>query len=339
MDFSLDYPAVPAVTVILPVYNEQRYIQRCLEAIQAQDYPTESLEILVIDGRSTDDTREIVSRMATIDGRIRLIDNPNRLQSYALNCGIAVAKGDIVVRIDGHVLIAVDYVSQCVRLLIELADQNVVNVGGPMRAGGETTVGQAIAAATQSPFGIPTAFHHSTKAQMVDTVYLGTWPRTVFDKIGPFNPELPVNEDYEFNYRTRMAGGRLYLCPDIHSTYFCRSSYRALWRQYFTYGREKVQMLRRFPASVKPRQLVAPLFVAALVGLPLLSIFSPLILGLWALMLVIYTGVAGVAAWKAPRSDTALFNIVLAFMVMHVAWGSGFWRGVSQPLWRSLTRG
>ena len=333
-----DYPAVPAVTVILPVYNEQRYIERCLEAIQTQDYPAASIEILVIDGRSTDDTRAIVTRIAGADSRIRLIDNPERLQTYALNYGIDAAKGQVVVRVDGHVLIAADYVSQCVQLLQKLAGQNVVNVGGPMRPQGETAIGQAIAIATQSPFGIPTAFHHSTKAQLVDTVYLGAWPRGLFEKIGKFNPELPVNEDYELNYRTRLAGGQIYLSPSIHSIYFCRSSYRALWRQYFVYGREKIQMLSRYPTSVKPRQLVAPLFVSTLFGLPVLSILSPLFAALWALMLIAYAGAASIAAWKTTPSRVSRLNVVVAFAVMHVAWGSGFWRGLLKVGVESLKR-
>jgi len=332
-----DYPETPYVSIVLPVYNEQTYIVRCLAAIQKQDYPADSLEILVIDGFSTDDTRRLVSLAAVADTRVKLLDNLERLQAHGLNYGIKAAHGQIIIRVDGHVLIAPDYVSQCVRLLREMANQAVVNVGGPMRPHSETNVGRAIAAATQSPFGIPTAFHHSTRAQFVDTVYLGAWPHTLFEQIGGFNPALSVNEDYEFNYRTRSAGGKIYLSPNIRSVYFCRSSYPALWRQYYIYGRQKVQMLRRYPESVKVRQLVAPVFVAALVGLPVLAVFVPSLGLLWLFMLLAYFGAGSVAAWKSPRNGTSLFTIVLAFLVMHVAWGSGFWRGLSITLYQRQT--
>lgn len=323
-----DYPETPLVTVIVPIYNEQHYITRCLNAIQQQDYPADQIEILVSDGQSSDNSRALVLALATADPRIRLIDNPQRLQTFGLNTGIEAAHGQIVVRVDGHVFIAPDYVRNCVSLLRGKNDEQVANVGGLMTPQGETPFGRAIAAATQSPFGIPTAFHHSHRPQFVDTVYLGAWPRVLFDQIGYFNPALAANEDYEFNYRIRLAGGRIYLSPTIRSVYFCRSSMGGLWRQYQRYGRQKIQMLRRYPQSLKVRQLIAPLFSAALFGLPLLTLFNRWFGVLWLLMLIAYGLVGSAAAAKAPRERIDSGRVLLAFALMHVAWGIGFWRGV-----------
>ncbi len=293
------------------------------------------LAIFVVDGLSTDETRTIVQRIQADDPQIHLLDNPQRLQADGLNRGIDAADGEIVVRVDGHVLLAPDYVRQCVTLLREKATEGVANVGGLMVPRGETPTGRAVAAATRSPFGVPTAFHHSARAQFVDTVYLGAWPRTIFEVVGRFNPAVNTNEDYEFNYRSRRAGGKIYLSPTIRSTYFCRSSYPALWRQYHKYGIQKVQMLRLYPSAIKPRQLAAPLFVAALIGLPLMTLLWIGFGVLWLLMIAAYLVSAGVAAWRSPRSDSGstanqvgIGPVILVFAVMHIAWGTGFWRGV-----------
>lgn len=323
-----EYSPNPTVSVLVPVYNEGHYITGCLESLWQQDYPLHKVEILVVDGHSTDDTRSRVEAVMSDHPQIRILDNPERLQAHALNRGIEAASGEIVIRVDGHARLAPDYITQCVRLLRELSDQGVVNVGGPMRPQGQTLSGKAIAAATTSPFGIPTAFHHSVQAQFVDTVYLGAWPRKLFQHIGGFNPAVNVNEDYEFNYRTRQAGGKIYLSPAIRSTYFPRSSWKALGRQYFRYGVQKVQMLKRYPRSLRLRQVIAPLFVVALVGLPLLGLLWNAAWVLWGAMLLLYGAASFVAATCQREREANVLLVMFAFWVIHIAWGAGFWRGV-----------
>lgn len=342
-----DYAPVPAVSILLPVYNESHYIERCLNALLAQDYPADHLEILVIDGRSTDNTRDLVRRIQAQRGEqrppIRLLDNPDKLQAYALNIGLQAATGDVLVRVDGHTLLEADYVRQCVETLRKLAGQNVVNVGGRMVPVGETPVGWAIAAAARSPFSVPTAFHHSEKPQMVDTVYLGAWPRQVFEAVGEFNPAVNINEDYELNYRLRQRGGRIYLSPAIRSVYFCRASFPALARQYYRYGAQKVQMLKRYPEALRPRQLIPPLFVLGLVcGLPLGLLWAGFAL-LWAMGTAAYALLALYAAARArhtmvaqhvhpvyrPPAPPALLPVLAAFVIIHLAWGIGFWAAIA----------
>lgn len=326
-----EYSPTPTVSVILPVYNEADFIEGCLKAILSQDYPQDRLEVLVVDGGSTDNTRAGVEKLINAYPYLRLLDNPERLQAYALNWGIQAASGEIIIRVDGHTIIAPDYVSQCVSLLRRMSDQGVVNVGGLMRPEGQTPAGKAIAAATMSPFAVPTAFHHSDRAQFVDTVYLGAWPRKLFDVVGMFNPAVNVNEDYEFNYRTRQVGGKIYLSPDIRSTYFPRASFGALWRQYFRYGVQKAQMLKLHPGALRMRQIVAPTFVTALIGLPLLGILWQGAWGLWGVMLLAYFTVSAVAAARQREAEVSPLLIMGAFFIIHTAWGLGFWRGLVKP--------
>lgn len=324
----------PFVSVLMPIRNEESFIVRSLEAVLHQNYPAHRMEVLIADGMSDDSTLNVIQELVMQSpglARVRIIPNSERLQATGLNLALQAASGEIIIRVDGHTIIAPDYVSQCVSLLRRMSDQGVVNVGGLMRPEGQTPAGKAIAAATMSPFAVPTAFHHSDRAQFVDTVYLGAWHRKLFDVVGMFNPAVNVNEDYEFNYRTRQAGGKIYLSPDIRSTYFPRSSFGALWRQYFRYGVQKAQMLKLHPGALRMRQIVAPTFVTALIGLPLLGILWQGAWGLWGVMLLAYFTVSAVAADRQREAEVSPLLIMGAFFIIHTAWGLGFWRGLVKP--------
>lgn len=316
----------PLVTVILPIRNESAFIERCLGAILTQDYPADQLEILVADGMSDDDTRQIIAAMPGAE-RVRIIDNPRRIQAAGLNEAIRHAKGDVIVRVDGHTVVAPDYVRQCINAL-QATDAD--NVGGAMDPVGLTDTGKAIALAGKSPFAVPTAFHVSATPQFTDTVYMGAWPRHVFDRVGGFSERVGVNEDYELNYRIRASGGKIFFSPQIRSVYYGRQTIPALARQYYRYGKSKVRTLQEHPASLRPRQLVAPLFVAGLmVGLPL-GWLSKLLRGLWWAGLICY-GIANLYfSFKAAARLTPkiAWRIPLVFFTIHLAWGIGFWMGL-----------
>lgn len=316
--------ALPLVSVIMPVYNEAAFIERSLGAVLAQDYPRDCLEVLVVDGGSADATRDLVRAAAAADPRVRLLDNPRRVQAAALNVGLAAARGAVIVRVDGHALIAPDYVRRCVELL---AQTGAHNVGGPQRFAATTPWGHAIAAAYRSPFSVPSRFTVSRRAEAVDTVYLGAWPRDVLVRLGGFDESLAVNEDYELNVRIRRAGGTVYLSPTIRSDYYGRQTLGALWRQFFRYGAWKFRMLRKYPGSARPRHLVAPLFVAvAVVGAALAPLHRALA-GLWAAALGSYAlALGGASLWSAYRDGWAhLPRLPFVFACIHIAWGSGFW--------------
>ena len=232
-----------------------------------QDYPSDRVEVIVADGQSTDDTCRRVRQLAAEYPQIEVvcIDNPGRIVPTGFNAALEEARGDVIVRVDGHTLIAPDYVQQCVAALERTGADNV---GGRMNAEGETCVGRAVAAATSSAFGVGNArFHYSESEEWVDTVYLGAWRREVFRSIGPFDEEQVRNQDDEFNYRLLSAGGRILLSPRIRSRYFNRATFKSVAKQYFQYGFWKVRVMQKHPTQMRPRQFVPALFVLTLLAL------------------------------------------------------------------------
>lgn len=321
----------PTVTVILPVYNEAQFIERCLTAILEQDYPAEKVTVLVIDGQSTDNTvalvKQLQQRRSQPHPAITVLNNPQRLQAYALNIGLAAATGEIVIRIDGHTFIATDYIRQCV---ITLQATGAQNVGGAMTPVGVTPMGKAIAAAGKSAFAVPSAFHVSSSAAYTDTVYLGAWPRAILEKLGGYNVAVGVNEDYELNYRIRAAGGKIYFTPAIRSEYIGRQTLQALSKQYFRYGISKVKTLRKHPNSVRPRQLVAPIFVAGVIVGAIAAVLSPILALLWGMGLLSYVVLNLAFSFRVGAHSTIqqVGRIALVFLVIHATWGGGFWVGL-----------
>lgn len=316
----------PFVSVILAVRNEAAYITRCLGAVLAQEWPADRMEVLVADGESTDGTADIIRAMPGSD-RIQLLANPGRRTASGLNVAIARSSGEIIVRVDGHAVIAPDYISRCVATL---AETNADCVGGRIDPVGLEPIGSAIAAAARTAFAVPGPYHVSQSARYTDTVYLGSWPTEVLAKTGGYDESLRANEDYELNYRIRRAGGSIYLSPTIRSTYYGRQNLRALARQYFWYGVGKVQMLRKHPTSAKVRHLVAPLFIAALLCALVSWYFVPALHVLWLVMLLFYALLnLGFSAVAFARGRSLVFLLTpLVYLTMHLAWGCGFWVGL-----------
>ena len=317
----------PFVSIIIPIRNEETFIARCLQSVVDQDYPHDSMEVLVVDGRSEDRSREIVAEFGSRHPVIKLLDNPKISAPAGLNLGIREARGDVIVRVDGHCLLEPDYVSQCVRCLRETGADNV---GGLMQAVGQNYVSQVIALAISSFFGSGgSKFHYASKEQYVDTVYLGAFRRSVFDKVGFFNERLVRNQDYELNYRLRAAGGKIFLSPAINSYYYGRSTLRDLWQQYFQYGFWKLEMIQMHPRSAQLRHLAAPLFVFCLFATGLLSLVHRGFLNLFLLAITSYLLASLLAALLIARRKGWRYFLLLpvAFAVMHFGWGLGFlWR-------------
>jgi len=320
----------PFVTILMPIFNEVSYIQRSFFAILSQDYPAIFKEVLVIDGLSTDGTREAVVHLAAKYPQIsfRLLDNPTKIVPTALNIGLSYAIGDVIIRVDGHTIIASDYVSKCVDILMKTSADNV---GGRMNAVGENGFGKVVALATSSPFGVGGArFHYSDAEEWVDTVYMGAWPRSVFEKIGLFDEELVRDQDDEFNYRLLENGGKILLCPKIKSSYMVRSSPLALWRQYYQYGFWKVRVFQKHPRQMRQRQFVPPAFVFSLLTSLLLALFIPL--GRWVFVLI--TGVYLLAnltasGWEASRRGWRYLPVLpVVFSILHLSYGLGFLVGL-----------
>jgi glycosyltransferase involved in cell wall biosynthesis len=331
---------LPFVSVVMPIRNEADFIAQSLGSVLAQDYPTDRFEVLVADGRSNDRTREIVSSLAGQVPQVRVIDNPEGIVPTGFNAALRVARGDIIVRVDGHTELANDYVRQCV---VELERTGAENVGGRMTAGGKGPVGNAIVLATSSPFGVGGArFHYSESEEWVDTVYLGAWRRSTFDRLGGFDEEFVRNQDDEFNYRLRAAGGRILLSPKIRSRYFSRGSWAALWRQYEQYGFWKVRVLQKHAAQMKLRQFAPPAFVVGLLLALASAPFSRLgrIAG-GALVLSYLAALAwGTLRSRSGQPPSVVARLPIAFAILHVSYGLGFMAGLLRfaGRWRDRTR-
>lgn len=327
-DLSGVHTVTPDVSVVIPCRNERDHIERCVRSILAQERPPGGFEVIVADGMSNDGTREILEHLAHENPSLRVIDNPARIVSTGLNAAIKVAKGNVIIRIDAHTEYAPDYVRQCVHTLRET---NSDNVGGSWTAQGDGLLSGAIAAAFQSPFAVGGARGHNTAYEgIVDTVYLGCWPRDVFDRIGLFDEGLVRNQDDEFNLRLTRAGGKIWQSPRIKSWYRPRASLRALFRQYTQYGYWKVRVIQkhRVPASI--RHLVPGCFVLLLLALPLTALMWSAALWIWLGMAGTYTACNLAASLVTAARSKVEFVLVLPFVFVcyHVAYGYGFLRGV-----------
>lgn len=316
---------LPFVSVIMPVRNEAVYITGSLRSVLDQDYPAERMEIIVADGLSTDGTREVVHAFQRFYPNIFLIDNPGKIVPTGLNAALQVAKGSVIVRVDGHCEIASDYLANCVG---HLENDLVDCVGGPMETIGETYCAQAIAIAMSSTFGVgDSAFRVERKRKMlVDSVAFPAYRRKTIDLTGPFDEEMVRNQDDEYNYRIRKMGGKVLLTPDIRSRYYSRSSLSSLWRQYFQYGYWKVRVMQKHPYQMRRRQFVPPLFIFAL--------FISLILALtlrhgWIFLIVLVGSylIANiyVSTTQASKRGWKYFPLlIIVYAIIHISYGLGF---------------
>lgn len=319
---------LPSVSVLLAIRNEGKFIARTLTAIIDQTYPTEKMEIVIADGLSTDETRDIVRSFESSHKHIVLLDNPGKIVSTGLNLALNSAHGDVIVRVDGHTVIEHDYVEQCVAAL---SRTRADNVGGRMNAVGERAVARAISCATSSPFGVGGGrFHYSEAEEWADTVYMGAWPRSVFDRVGGFDEEMVRNQDDEFNYRLRELGGRILLSPLIKSEYYNRSSFSKLWSQYFQYGYWKVRVMQKHPRQMQWRQFVPAAFVFSLLVFGAGSFLFPwsrvIGSGIVALYLIANLSASIIAGLKG--NVRSFYLLPICFAILHVSYGLGFLKGL-----------
>ena len=302
----------PSVTVAVPVLNEGRHIEDCLASVAAQTYAG-VVEVLVVDGGSTDDTRRLARRFP----KVRVLDNPARIQSAALNLALSAAKGEVIVRVDGRCRVAPDYVERCVEAL---ETTGAAMVGGAMQPVAEGWLGSGIAEALTSRLGAgPARFHTGGASGFVDTVYLGAFRRQLAEHVGGFADELATNEDAEFAIRMAPHGG-IWFDPGIMSSYTPRTDLARLGRQFFRYGRGRAATVRRHPRSLSPRQLAAPLLV--------LSLLMPWRLPVTGAYLAL---VGGRALLQLRRRPGSALGLLVAIPTMHLPWGAGFLRGLLGP--------
>lgn len=321
----------PFISVVIPMRNEAGHIAACLDSIFAQDYPSDRFEVIVVDGDSDDASAEI---LAGYGERVRVFQNRKRIVPPAMNIGIRAARGEIVMRVDAHTTLDPAYMRTGVETLRRTRADNV---GGPMHAVGGGRLANGIAAAMGSRFGIGAYFHFGTEEREVDTVYLGMYPRAALARIGLYDEELVRNQDDELNYRLRKAGGRIVLTPLMRSHYQNRTSVRKLARQFYQYGLWKVRVLQKHPLQMSPRHFVPPAFVAALAASAFLAPAAPIAGMIFSAIVGAYLAACSLAAVSVARSTRwdLLPAAFLAFITIHLSWGTGFLWGLIRfaPRW------
>ncbi|MEV4560552.1 glycosyltransferase family 2 protein [Kitasatospora sp. NPDC049285] len=310
---------LPAVSVIMPVLNEERHLRTAVRRILEQEYGGE-LEVVIALGPSTDETDRIAAELVAEDPRVRTVPNPTGRTPAGLNAAIRASRHPIVVRVDGHGLLTPGYITTAVRLLEEMG---AANVGGIMHAEGETEWERAVAAAMTSKIGVGNAaFHTGGLAGPADTVYLGAFRREVLAEQGGYNEEFIRAQDWELNYRIRQNGGLVWFTPQLRVTYRPRPSLRALAKQYKDYGRWRRVVTRYHRGSVNLRYLAPPAAFCGVLGGLLLGLLSPLFLLLPSAYLLAIFG--GSLVEGRGLSGRARLLLPVALATMHLSWGFGF---------------
>lgn len=320
------------LSVICPIYNEEKYIAKCIESIMQQDYPKDDLEVLFVDGMSTDKTREIITGYLPQCPYLRVLDNPHRIVPYAMNKGISEAKGDIIMRIDAHTYYEPNYCSAIVKRLKEL---NAENCGSVCKTDvlNKTPKTLAIREVLSNKFGVGNSVFRTgiDAVQEVDTVPFGCWPKRVFEKYGLYNTKLVRNQDIELSKRIINGGGKIYIIPDTFCTYMARETFAGLARNNFGNGKWNILTVyyTNNMKSLSLRHFVPLLFV--------LGLFAPMVVGLFwhpafalsVLALSIYVLTLGAISLQLSKTKRLNpFYLMWSFITLHCSYGVGSLVGV-----------
>ena len=304
--------------MILPVLNEEKYLEDAVNAILAQRY-TGKIEVILAVAPSDDRTLEIAQRLHMNDPRVVIVENPSGRTAAGLNRAIAASQYSIIVRVDGHANIPNNY---CELVSEILETTGAVNVGGVMAAEGVSLFEKSVARAMRSPLGVGASrFHTGGEAGEVDTVYLGAFRKEALLAVGGFDERFTRAQDWELNFRLRQAGGVVYFDPRLVVTYRPRSTVKTLAKQYFEYGRWRRVVSRRHQGTINYRYLAPPFTVAAtMLSLILGWLVSPFLF-IPALVYAVFILIASVVIGKSVGEFLCLPTILLT---MHISWGLGF---------------
>ena len=317
------------ISAIVPTYNEERYIGRCLAGLLRQRGAGEDFEILVVDGGSRDRTVDIVRAFPEFGSRIRLIENPRRLQVYAWNIGWRAARGEYVSFIVAHSTYEDNFFASC---LAAMHRTGAAAVGPVQTATGTNTLGRAVAWCMSTPFGVGNArFRFATAEEEVDSVYSMFLRRETLERLGGYDERVAFDEDDEFNYRLRQSGGRIFVSPQLRARYFVRDSFRSLSKQMLCYG-----YWRRFTQLLHPRAIPLRVYAPpALVAATLLSIalLATPLRPLGFVVPAMYAGYVALAMVTASSKvgGAAALCVGAALPCMHFSYGVGYWRAVLTP--------
>ena len=315
------------LSVVCPVFNEEFYIDAVIQFFLAAE-PFDK-ELYVIDGGSTDRTLEIVKQYTDVHANIKLLHNPEKYVPQALNKVIPLCKGTYIVRLDAHTGYDASYFTE-IRETFERTGASIV--GGPMRAIGVSPTQKAIAYATSTPFGVgDSSFHYDDVEGEVDSVYLGAWKKSIFDKTGLFDEKFVRNQDDEFHYRAKSFGFKIWLNPKIKSHYYPRNNLTNLWRQYYQYGLYKPLVLSKIKNSIRLRHLIPSSLFLYLLLSPFIVAAGFLYSGLFLTLLlpmVLYLVLDFVYSFKCKEGLISQIKCMIVFPILHLSYGSGFLRGI-----------
>ncbi|MCM1030185.1 MAG: glycosyltransferase family 2 protein [Oscillibacter sp.] len=319
------------VVVIIPTLNEERFVDSCLQSIINQTFPQEKMDIIVVDGGSTDHTRQIVQKFSEEFMNIRLLDNPKRIQAAAFNLGVINSDAPYIIRLDAHALYDCNYISYCINHLS--CNEKYGNVGGQCKilSPNNTLIAKANAVLNQMKFGIGGADYRVGNIEKdVDTVPFGAFRREVIEKIGFMNESLVRGEDNEYNARIRKSGFKIHFDTRIIATYFARATLVGSIKQMFANGFSIGILLHIYPSSVGIRHLIPLFFVLSLLCLIPLSFFFPLFRMLLYVELTVYFVMdlySSIVASKRKGWENLLILPFLIFMV-HISYGIGSFKGI-----------
>ncbi|EEC53957.1 glycosyltransferase family 2 protein [Bacteroides eggerthii] len=324
------------VSIICPVSNEEKYIERCVKSVIEQDYPKELMEILYVDGMSTDNTRSIILNYVQKYSFIKLLDNPNKIVSPALNIGINNSIGDVIVRLDGHCIYPSNYISRLVYNLYHLKADNVGAVLNTLPAH-ETSVCRAIAIGMSHRFGVGNSLCRigANEVMQADTVPFGCFKKEIFDKLGGFDLDLVRNQDDEFNARIIKNGGKIFLIPDLVIDYYARDKISKMSKMFYQYGLFKPLVNKKLGSPATIRQFFPVMFLLGLiVGIPLsyINIYFAiiyLVVILFYCILAVYFSLKEVKKW---RDWNLIFFLPITFLIIHLSYGWGYFKGIYQVL-------
>ncbi len=317
----------PAVSVIMPILNEERHLASAIDRVLNQRYPAE-IEIVLALGPSKDKTNLIAKDRSQRNSNIVLVENPSGKTPAALNIAIKNSKHPIIVRLDGHALIESDYI----QLAVETLQQTQAdNVGGIMDAQGTTSFEKSVARAMTSKFGVGNApFHVGGAAGEALTVYLGVFRREIFEKVGWFDESFIRAQDWEMNHRIRINGGKIWFNPDLKVTYRPRPNIFSLAKQYFQYGQGRRHISQRHSGTISLRYLTPPVTVIGVLLGTLLAI-----IGAWQSISLLRFGFLAPASYLTAVLLASIVNVKnlgfksalylpIVFICMHFCWGVGF---------------
>lgn len=308
--------------------NEIGAIDRCINSILNQDYDKSLIEIVVVDGGSTDGSREKVLELSATHSKIRLFDNPKRKTPISLNVGIKNSGGDVVIILGAHTVIKDDFVSQNIHFM---ALKNVKCAGGTQINVGDTYTQKAIGYAMGHPFGLASAPYRFVKSEkFVDTVVYAAYKKELFDEVGYFDEELFISEDAELNWRIRQAGHKIFYTPKIISYYYPRNTLKKLIIQLFRYGILRVNVIKKHFDAIKLVHLISPLFVLTSVFTGIFGFIWPaffkILTGLWLIYLFFVLGSS--LSISIKKGFKYLVSLPIIFISIHISWGIGFLVGI-----------